>query len=361
MGAGAEGRVLYLEDDRQYAELKTDRLAAESDCSVATEQTPEGVLERLEAEEFHCFLSNYGLPNADGLAVVQRVRDVHPDLPVVLLVRGESEVVASEVLSAGVTDYVRTAGDSERVDVLANRVENAVETYMTDQRLREERRRNDEFVRLVAHDLRNPMAVARGWMKVLNDDGGEIPYQKAVDALNRMDELVENLESLARSGETDDCDDRIELSSVATAAWELVATGGANLHVEYGPQMRADASMLQQILENLFTNAVEHGSPSPRHAEDSTADGGETVTVRVGTTSDGFYVADDGEGIDPAEREQIFESGYTANGGTGLGLAIVDRIATAHGWDVTVGESEHGGARFDFTGVTLELPQELFR
>jgi signal transduction histidine kinase len=67
---------------------------------------------------------------------------------------------------------------------------------------------------------------------------------------------------------------------------------------------------------------------------------------------DGFYVADTGPGIPESERADIFEAGYSTNdGGTGFGLRIVEQIAGAHGWEITVTESEQGGARFEFTGV----------
>jgi signal transduction histidine kinase len=74
--------------------------------------------------------------------------------------------------------------------------------------------------------------------------------------------------------------------------------------------------------------------------------------VSVERLDDGFYVADTGPGIPESDREQIFEAGYSTNeGGTGFGLRIVEQIADAHGWEVTVTESEHGGTRFEFSGV----------
>ena len=60
----------------------------------------------------------------------------------------------------------------------------------------------------------------------------------------------------------------------------------------------------------------------------------------------GFAVADDGPGIPADDRDRVFESGYTTGDGTGLGLAIVKTIAEAHGWTVSVTESDAGGARF---------------
>lgn len=80
--------------------------------------------------------------------------------------------------------------------------------------------------------------------------------------------------------------------------------------------------------------------------------GGDAVTVFVGATEGGFYVADTGTGIPKDEREEIFEAGYSTNeDGTGLGLRIVEQITDAHGWEITVTESEQGGARFEVTGV----------
>jgi signal transduction histidine kinase len=99
---------------------------------------------------------------------------------------------------------------------------------------------------------------------------------------------------------------------------------------------------LSQLLENLFRNAVEHG--------------GDDVTVNVGSLPGGFYVADDGPGIPAADRESVFEPGFTTNDdGTGFGLEIVEAVASAHGWDVRVTDAAEGegGARFEFTGVDV--------
>jgi len=84
-------------------------------------------------------------------------------------------------------------------------------------------------------------------------------------------------------------------------------------------------------------DSVEHAVPDP--------------TVDVGPLDDGggFYVADDGPGIDPSDHDRIFEVGYTDHeDGTGFGLAIVKRIAEAHGWSVDVTAGADGGARFEF-------------
>jgi len=112
----------------------------------------------------------------------------------------------------------------------------------------------------------------------------------------------------------------------------------ATLVVENVGSIRIDENRVQQLLENLFRNSVEHG--------------GGDVTVTVGGLDDGFFVADDGPGIPPAEREAGLRRGlYDRGPGTGLGLNIVKQVADAHGWTVRAVESEAGGVRFEFTGA----------
>lgn len=76
--------------------------------------------------------------------------------------------------------------------------------------------------------------------------------------------------------------------------------------------------------------------------------------ITLGTLPDGFYFADDGVGIPADKRAAVFESGYSSSAtGTGLGLNIVQQIVDAHGWQLTLRESESGGTRFDFIGVEV--------
>jgi signal transduction histidine kinase len=74
--------------------------------------------------------------------------------------------------------------------------------------------------------------------------------------------------------------------------------------------------------------------------------------ARVRALEDGFYVADDGPGIPPSERDRVFELGHSSSdGGTGFGLDIVEQVATEHGWEIRVTDGKNGGARFEITDV----------
>ena len=224
------------------------------------------------------------------------------------------------------------------------------ERLVDERALREQNRRLEEFASVVSHDLRNPLNVARIYLNMAEETCDEEDFEQVRCAHDRMEQRIRNLLSLARQDDgLGDVADR-DLSAVADAAWENVEADGASYDTEGDVTVAADRERLQQLLENLFRNAVEHGSASHRPSDDDAERGGESVTIRVGPLEDGegFYVADDGPGIPEDERDSVFEHGYsTVDGGTGLGLAIVRRVAEAHDWTVSVGESESGGARFE--------------
>jgi two-component system OmpR family sensor kinase len=260
-------------------------------------------------------------------------------------------------------------------------------------RLERQRERLEEFASVVSHDLRNPLSVAVGNVELaaeLDDDASTERLERTLDALDRMDGLIGDLLTLAREGKTVKAAEPTDLRTVVERAWGTVGESADAALVVDGPlpTVRCDANRVRQAFENLFRNAIEHGTPdgdgpldagpddgpaagdrvapgtSSSHAGGEPADaltdrGDAAIRVRVGRTDDGFYVADDGSGIDADQREAVFEPGHTtAPGGTGFGLAIVERIAEAHGWTVSATESREGGARFEFVvGESVEAPE----
>lgn len=222
------------------------------------------------------------------------------------------------------------------------------------QRERELQRQNDrleEFASVVSHDLRNPLNVAAMNLELVEAD--EEPVANAKDAVARMDTIVEDVLQLAREGQIVEETSQISIRDCAQRAWAAVATGDADLTIEDDVTVDGDPERLARAFENLFRNAVEHSATSSRSetSEDASEYGNTEVTVTVGPLDDGpagFFVADDGPGIPPSERETVFEHGYSnAADGTGFGLSIVQSIVEAHGWTIAVTDSESGGARFD--------------
>jgi len=162
-------------------------------------------------------------------------------------------------------------------------------------------------------------------------------------AIDRMEELIDDLLALARYGRTVADRERIELADLAEVAWAGVDTADATLVANLEGTITAHEGRVRELLENLLRNAIDHG--------------GEDVTVTMGkldsdTDTAGFFVEDNGSGL--PDTDDIFEFGRTTtDDGTGLGLGIVTEIADAHGWQVSACDGRDGGARFEIRGVNI--------
>lgn len=128
-------RVLHVDDDPQYTELTTTMLEDRgSNLDVTGETSVVEAMKHLEDSSVDCIISDYEMPNTDGLEFLDIVRETYPDLPFILFTGKGSEEIASEAIREGVTDYVRKKGGTEQFEVLSNRVNNAVERYKAEQR-----------------------------------------------------------------------------------------------------------------------------------------------------------------------------------------------------------------------------------
>ncbi len=134
----AEGpiRVLHVDDDEAFLQL-TETSLAEIDPDIDLRRTtdPTEVLDLLTDEEIECIVSDHQMPRLTGVELLERVRERDADLPFVLFTGQGSERVASEAISAGVTDYVSKGGGLEGFELLANRVHSAVEQRRVEQSL----------------------------------------------------------------------------------------------------------------------------------------------------------------------------------------------------------------------------------
>jgi signal transduction histidine kinase len=221
--------------------------------------------------------------------------------------------------------------------------------------IRASMRRQREFAADTSHELRTPLAVIRaGVARVMQQPAARVsevaPTLDAVDAeAVRLGGLVDDLLALARTDAgSADLDlrslDLADVAAEALAALEPLASRRAvrlALDVEPVP-MTGDPDRLRRLVTVLADNAIRHGH-----------EGGEVrVTVRQGS----LVVDDDGPGIPPTDRAQVFERFWrgpsAAPGGSGLGLAIAAWIVERHGGRITVADSPAGGARFTVTLIS---------
>lgn len=214
------------------------------------------------------------------------------------------------------------------------------------------------FVADASHELRTPLTVISGQLEVLAaQTAPSEPEVRRVERLvqaeiARITRLVDDLLLLAKVEQTEFLQvESIELSEYVRELWDgmsLIAARRFELGAVPRGVLRADPDRLAQALRNLITNAIEH-----------TAEGGGLVRMEVEQLAGGwlcFAVEDNGRGIDPRERERVFdrfhrtdEARDRASGGAGLGLAIVRAIALAHGGRVVAAAGRAGGARIELT------------
>ena len=242
--------------------------------------------------------------------------------------------------------WIRTYGVPVKRDGEITHIRGAAEDITKqkrrEKRLQEKNERLEEFTSMVSHDLRSPLSVAQGQLELARRDATEesvIDSLKEGDrALTRMDEMLDELLTLARQGDVVNDPGSVAVRDVAESAWQAVNTLDAQLTVSTDMVIQADRGRLRSLLENLYQNAIDHGRSD--------------VELRVGGTEAGFFVEDDGPGIPEANREAVFKAGYSSSEeGVGFGLSIVNRIVEAHEWQIRVTEGRDGGARFEITSV----------
>ena len=256
-------------------------------------------------------------------------------------------VVRSATVEEFGDEYVRP------MEILASHAATAISNIRSRERL--ERARQDietkkEMIelydRLLRHDLGNDLQVITGFSEALVDmieDDDRAHYAERIhEAARSSSDLIQRVGDLVSTLEGEEEPEPRDLASILERTVSEVRTGYDDITVEFDPAEFEytvyAGELLGSVFTNLLSNAVVHNE--------------EPVTVRtyVEETADGIVVgfADDGEGVDPSIRDELFEMGRKGpdSGGSGFGLGFVRALTESYGGDVTVRESDRGGADF---------------
>jgi CheY-like chemotaxis protein len=130
MRSDATLSMLHVDDDEALGDLVQAYLERDDalDCTVTTTTTPADALDRLRADDtdFDCIVSDYRMPETNGIEFLRAVRETHPELPFLLFSGEETGDVAAEMIRAGVTDYLHKSSP-DQYTTLVRRVEHAVD------------------------------------------------------------------------------------------------------------------------------------------------------------------------------------------------------------------------------------------
>ena len=225
------------------------------------------------------------------------------------------------------------------------------------QTLLDQDRRKDEFLAMLSHELRNPLAPILNALHLLRLQENEVPLQQKARVVierqvGQLNRLVGELLEISRitTGRIQLAQERILVSGIVERAVEttqpLIAQHGHELTVTLPTQplwLYADAARLEQVLVNLLTNAAKY-----------TEDGGR-IWVSLEQEGDAavLRVRDNGVGIDPLLLPRIFDlftqatrSLDRSQGGLGIGLCLVQRLVELHGGTVSASSLLGQGSEF---------------
>ena len=365
--------VLFLEDDSRDAELiQTHLREVGRPCQVTQVKTREAFQSALEGSRPDLILADDHLPQFDGKTALDLARQLRPDVPFLFVCGAIREEQAIESLRSGATDIVLKNRLDRLVPAILQALGEARERGER-QRLEKELQQNvlhlaeldrhkNQFLAVLAHELRNPLAPIRYSLPLIRAACSSEPeaagacavVERQVRLLTQMvDDLLDafciihhqvhlrketlNLVDLVRQAVADR---RLALQQ---AGLDLVLDlPGQPVPVE------ADATRLIQVMNNLLINAVKFNRVGGR------------VTVRLTPSEDGrramVSVSDTGEGIDPDRLPFVFDAfarleDYPAprHGGLGLGLALVKGFVEQHGGEVVASSPGQGqGAEISF-------------
>ena len=314
--------------------------------------------------------------HAQGIQALREIKGRWPGCPVIVFTASGNEEVAVEAMKAGADDYViKTMKGLARLPLA---VRNAIERAHGRERLaqveddlraqaaalREEHRRKDEFLAMLAHELRNPLSPIRNAAHLIHlrvADREEPAIQAAcgvierqVEALSRM---VDDLLDVARVSRgaielrPETIDLGVAIRHAVEVARPLIEAKGHRLDVQIPSEpihVRGDLTRLTQVFANLLTNAAKFTHEGGRIAVSAARE--DAAVVRV---------TDTGVGISPALLPQVFDlfaqgdrSLDRSQGGLGIGLTLAKRLVELQGGSVTAhSEGDNQG-----TEITVRLP-----
>lgn len=205
----------------------------------------------------------------------------------------------------------------------------------------------------LAHETRNPLNLIRGQAQMISrlPDASPEVRDKSKIIVDETDKVTAQLTEFINYSRPREV--RRTRVALTAACQEIIRTlaydiDDKHLHVEVGGDplaIEADEQLLRQVLFNLLINAVQ-----------AVGDGGQIKieVQRTGPAEARLDIRDNGSGVRPENRQEIFKPYFTTHQkGTGLGLAVVQQIVLAHGWEIGCQPNEPQGTVFSITHLKV--------
>jgi two-component system OmpR family sensor kinase len=353
-------RVLMLEDRVEDAELNKFELRKGCLNFVSRcVETEEDFRKELAEFKPDIILSDYELPDFDGISALIISKSVEPEVPFIFVTGRMGEETAIEMLTRGATDYVLKNRLSRLVPAV-QRALDEVEEYgkrkEAERLLAERAERLSHFLTVASHELRHPITVIKGYADILDLHEEEMTEKMVKDiygemgrAANRLTRLVEELMdvSIIEGRQFQIERQSVDVKSLCgEAIREMDSRGFQNefsVNIKDNTSVNVDPEKFLEVIKVLLDNACIYSndsSPVEIEAEDT----GDIFTMTVSYR---------GPGVPETEKEQIFERFYQvvdalhhSKPGMGLGLYIAKQIVDAHGARIWCEPRDGGGTVF---------------
>ncbi len=383
-------RILLVEDDEDDFVLTRDLLADIPDGQFQLDWVSDvdQALEEMCRNKHDLFLIDYGLGRLDGLSLLRSAVERGCTAPIIILTGHGRRAIDLGAMQAGAADFLEKSRldsalldrsiryclqQKHHADELERRVQQRTaelaqanrslqaeiqERARVEEALRLADRRKNEFLAVLAHELRNPLVPIRNALEIMRLMGNEPSVVETNRALierqiRQLVRLIDDLVDVSRISRG-----TIQLKRESTDLGRVIASAieNARPHIDHAghelivssPEepiiIHGDLTRLTQIFQNLLNNAARYMDPGGKIWIAGEQSNGQVV-VRV---------KDEGIGIPPEMLEQIFEMFAQverppehARGGLGIGLSLVRTLVELHGGSVTA-HSEGPGQGSEF-------------
>jgi two-component system sensor histidine kinase/response regulator len=373
--------VIVNVDDNEPNRYARNRILVHAGFTAYDAGTGQGALDLVALHRPDLVLLDVNLPDLDGIEVCRRLKTSPASASTIVLQISASAVTARQATAAlnnGADAYLTEPVESnvliatinallrlrraERQLAEANAAlhEANIQLASVNRDLRRSNEDLQQFAFFASHDLQEPLRNVTNFVQLVEKSASERLTDEerqcmgfVVDGAQRMERLIHALLAYSQLAHGERVSYKpVDLQQVINQVMEdlryQITENGANIAVQALPQVWGDSVQLGDVFQNLIANAIKYRCPEhPLEVQIS--------AIRLSPAEWRIGVRDNGPGIAPAYRDQIFIPFKRLHGreipGTGIGLAICRRIVEAHGGRIQVESAEGRGAVF-----TVDLP-----
>ncbi len=355
-----EFRILLIEDNRGDAILIDYMLrdAPRGRYHLHNVSTFQDGAMLLGTEHWDLLLLDLSLPDTYGLATLENANNIAPELPIIVLTGRDDDELALEVMKSGAQDYlvkgqIGTGTLTKAIRYAIERKALEVSLRASNQQLTKTNKALDNFVYLVSHDLKKPVANIQGLLLMLKGEAANLSDRgkKVIDKLETSGvQLKTMIEELLADIRNRDLTQQTEVSlkkvldDVTRSIDELILSHGATIESDFTalPSIRYSYQDLRSILYNLITNSIKYGAATRPAVIKIKSE----LAIRGGC----LWIEDNGMGIDLEQFGDKLFSKYNRvhkhAEGSGLGLWLVKETVEKNGGKITVDSTPGQGTRF---------------